>query len=138
MCVPHGGLRAEPVVVDGQGRGGKGLPHGQLPLVQEGDDVGVGEDSLLFQVTHEPVAEGRGQQVAEGEAKGEDPLGGEHGQPEELAGVPQLQEDHEVHPLVLCLLQEGVDPALCNTRLNHYCKPNKCKEQNRTLGFSCN
>ena len=30
-------------------------PHGELALVEAGEDVGVGDDGLLLQVTNEPA-----------------------------------------------------------------------------------
>jgi hypothetical protein len=65
-----------------------------------------------LQISDESVAEVRRDHVGEGEAGGEDPLCEDDACPEERAGPPQLQEGHQVHPLILCLLQQRVDPAL--------------------------
>ena len=58
------------------------------------------------------MAETRRDEVAEREAESEDHLAGDDGRPEERARVSQLEERHQVHPLVLSLLDEGVDPAM--------------------------
>ncbi len=59
-----------------------------------------------------PVAEVWRDEVCGGEGDGEEPLCEDDGSPEGEPGAPQLQEDHEVHPLILRLLQQGVDPPL--------------------------
>ncbi len=62
-----------------------------------------------------PVAEVGRDEVCGGEWDGEEPLCEDDGSPEGEPGAPQLQEDHEVHALVLRLLQQGVDPTLTPT-----------------------
>ena len=58
------------------------------------------------------MAKGRTDEVSEGEADGEDPLGEGDEAAEEGPRLPQLQKGHEVHPLVLGLFEQSVDPAV--------------------------
>ena len=57
------------------------------------------------------------QEVGQAEAEGEDNLSADHGCSEERSRPPELHEGHQVHPLILCLLQQGVDPAVVSLHL---------------------
>lgn len=67
---------------------------------------------LLLDVTHEPVAGLRADDVRQKESVEHHPLADENREPEDRAGLLQLQERQQMHPLVLRLLEEGVDPAV--------------------------
>ena len=58
------------------------------------------------------MAKGRWDHVGDTEACSEDKLGPDDAGFEERARPAELQEGHQVHPLVLRLLDEGVDPAV--------------------------
>ncbi len=81
--------------------------------------------SALFVVW--PVAEVWRDEVCGGEWDGEEPLCEDDGSPEGEPGAPQLQEDHEVHALVLRLLQQGVDPTLTPPSHHHPLLPAAAK-----------
>jgi len=81
--VPHESSISKFPVVLGDDRGRKAAPHWQFALVDLVNDVGVGNDGLLLQVSHEPVTEPWGDQVTEGEAESEEDLGGDDCRSEE-------------------------------------------------------
>ena len=58
------------------------------------------------------MTEVRGYEVGEREASGEHELSPDHTELEHWARSPQLEEGHQVHPLVLRLLDQSVDPAV--------------------------
>ena len=58
------------------------------------------------------MAEAGREGVGQTEAEGEDNLSADHRRSEENSRPSELHEGHQVHPLVLRLLQEGVDPAV--------------------------
>jgi hypothetical protein len=102
------GVRGEAPVVDGNGRRGHVL---DLAGVDVPEVLGVGVDGLLLEVSDDAVRELGGDEVAEEVGVEEDALHGE----DERALVPRrlghLHEGHEVHALVLGLLQQHADPA---------------------------
>lgn len=58
------------------------------------------------------MTEVRRYHIEETEGAGEDELGGDHTSLEKGPRSAEGQEGHEVHPLVLSLLYQGVDPAV--------------------------
>ena len=70
--------------------------------------------NIIFELEQEerPVAEAGREGVGQTEAEGEDNLSADHRSSEENSRPSELHEGHQVHPLVLRLLQEGVDPAV--------------------------
>ena len=52
------------------------------------------------------------EEVGQTEAECEDQLSADHRCSEEKSRPPELHEGHQVHPLILRLLQQGVDPAV--------------------------
>ena len=73
---------------------------------------GVGVHGLLFDVAHEAVASLGADEVREEEGVVHDALADHDRKPEEWAGLLELKEGQQVHPLVLGLLEKGVDPAV--------------------------
>lgn len=67
---------------------------------------------LLLYVSDEAVAGLGADDVRQEERVEHHPLAHQDHEPEHRAGLLQLQEREQVHPLVLRLLQEGVDPAV--------------------------
>ena len=57
------------------------------------------------------------EKVGQAEAESEDNLSVDHGCSEENSRPPELHESHQVHPLILRLLQQGVDPAVVSLHL---------------------
>ena len=76
---------------------------------------GVGVDGLLLDVAHETVASLGADDVREEESVEHHALADEHHKTEDRARLLQLQECQKVHPLVLRLLQQGVDPTVIPT-----------------------
>ena len=57
------------------------------------------------------------EEVGQTEAESEDNLSADDGCSEERSRPPELHESHQVHPLILSLLQQGVDPAKVSLHL---------------------
>ena len=64
-----------------------------------------------------PVTQAGREEVGQAEAESEDNLSVDHGSSEEKSRPPELHEGHQVHPLILGLLQQGVDPAVVSLHL---------------------
>ena len=64
------------------------------------------------------MAEAGREEVGQAEAESEDNLSVDHGSSEEKSRPPELHEGHQVHPLILGLLQQGVDPAVVSLHLS--------------------
>mmetsp|Transcript_13356 Transcript_13356/g.42591 ORF Transcript_13356/g.42591 Transcript_13356/m.42591 type:complete len:279 (-) Transcript_13356:188-1024(-) len=92
------------------------LPRRQTVVVNVLDAACVRLAGLLLEVAHEAVGSGGRGDVDEEVEVPEDSLGAEHGGAEDEAGLLHGQEGEQVHPLVLCLLQQGVDPAMVATQ----------------------
>eukprot|EP00960_Hanusia_phi_P009095 262805-Hanusia_phi.AAC.1 len=76
------------------------------------DDVRVCLDCLLLEVAYKAMAEARTGYVGDEEEVHEDPLGGNDGRAESVAGLLELDEREQVHALVLGLLEQRVDPSV--------------------------
>lgn len=72
----------------------------------------VGSDGLLFQVTHETMADLGRQQIGEEKQIEEHALSTQDGQSEDRAALTYLHEREQVHPLVLGFFEERVDPTI--------------------------
>ena len=95
-------------VVDGNGRRGDVLDLAGLEVLEV---LGVGVDGLLLEVADDTVRELGGDEVAEEVGVEEDALHGEDERALVPLGLGHLHEGHEVHALVLRLLQQRPDPA---------------------------
>lgn len=73
---------------------------------------GVGVHGLLLDVADEAVASLGADEVRQEEGVVHDPLGDHHRETEDGAGLLELEEGQQVHPLVLGLLQQRVDPPV--------------------------
>ena len=110
--VPHHGALPQLPVVDRDLWGGEAGPHGKLAGVQLVQDVSVGHHGLLLKVADKPVTEVRGDHVEETEGSCEDELSSNHTSSKQGSRSAQRQEGHQVHPLILSLLYQGVNPAV--------------------------
>ena len=88
------------------------LPARQLPGIEVADGLGVGPDRLLLQVPDEAMTDLWRQEVGQEHAVVEDPLGSEDHEFHEPARLGHLHEGEQMHSLIVCLLQERLDPAV--------------------------
>ena len=58
------------------------------------------------------MTEAGGEEVGQTEAESEDNLSVDHRKSEQQSRPPELHEGHQMHSLILSLLQQGVDPAV--------------------------
>lgn len=112
--ISHRGALVESPIGDGELGSGLALPRGEggafgVDLV---DSVGVSSNSLLFDVTHESVAELGPDKVEREEAVHENSLGSENHQSHEPTRLANRQERQQMHSFVLGLLEESSDPAV--------------------------
>mmetsp|Transcript_34099 Transcript_34099/g.106757 ORF Transcript_34099/g.106757 Transcript_34099/m.106757 type:complete len:230 (+) Transcript_34099:298-987(+) len=110
--IPHRRIRPQVPVVDGNLRGGLGLPVLELAIVDLVDDVGVGLDCLLLEVPDKAMTKARAGDVGDKEEVHKDPLGSNDGCAESVAGLLELDKREQVHALVLSLLEQRVDPSM--------------------------
>ena len=102
------GVGGEAPVVDGDGRRRRVLDLAGLEVLEV---LGVRAHGLLLEVADEAVRELGGDEVADEVGVEEDALRGEHEGALPPPWLHHLQEGHQVHPLVLGLLQQRADPA---------------------------
>jgi len=69
-------------------------------------------DGFLFKIADESVANLRGNQIRKEITVEENTLCEHYRNSEENSRVPLVKEKEKVHSLVLCLLQQVVDPAM--------------------------
>mmetsp|Transcript_55326 Transcript_55326/g.135504 ORF Transcript_55326/g.135504 Transcript_55326/m.135504 type:complete len:349 (+) Transcript_55326:279-1325(+) len=110
--VAHRGVLAQLPVVDADGRRRGGLPLPEAPVVDGLEDPRVRVHGLLLEVPHEAVADVRVHEVGQEEGGHEEALRHHDGRPEHRPGLLQLDEGQQVHPLVLGLLEQRVDPPV--------------------------
>ena len=85
-------------------------PINRCPLYLQ--NVGIGDDGLLLQIPDEPVTKLWAYEVSRRKSRREYVLTDDDRGPENRARVLQLQKGHQMHPLVLGLLQQGVNPSV--------------------------
>jgi len=112
--ISHRGALVESPIGDGELGSRLDLPRGEggafgVNLV---DSMGVSSNSLLFDVTHESVAELGPDEVDREETVHENSLGSENHQSHEPTRLANRQERQQMHSFVLGLLEESSDPAV--------------------------
>mmetsp|Transcript_20354 Transcript_20354/g.49185 ORF Transcript_20354/g.49185 Transcript_20354/m.49185 type:complete len:218 (-) Transcript_20354:300-953(-) len=88
------------------------VPLAEAAVIDGVDDRRVRVHRLLLEVADEAVARAGGDHVHQKERVHEDSLGADHAQPEHRPRLLELDEGEEVHPLVLRLLEQSVDPPV--------------------------
>ncbi len=73
--------------------------------------MGISDHGLLLDVPNQPMAKLGTDYIGEEEQVVEDRLCSNDGAAEDHAGVLELNEGQEVHPLILGLFEEGMDPT---------------------------
>jgi hypothetical protein len=102
------GVSGEAPVVDGDGRRRGVVDDAGLEVLEV---LGVRVHCLLLEVADDAVRELGGEEVADEVGVEEDALRGEHERALPPARLRDLEERHEVHALVLGLLEQRADPA---------------------------
>lgn len=88
------------------------VPLGQVTVLDLLDATGVGMDGLLFKISDKSVDNLGGDEVGDEKTVEEDALGSNDHHLHEPTRLAHLHECQEVHPLVVALLEERLDPTI--------------------------
>ena len=110
--VSEGGIWGQVVILDGLLGCLHALPMGKIALVDLLKQHCIRVNCLFLQIANEAMAVGRGQKICNEVGIEEHSLRCSNHQAIQDAWVSELQEEEQMHALVLGLLEQMVDPAM--------------------------